>query len=317
MVYSKVYSIDMMIGLRPPIAFKLIIFDLDGVLVSERSSWQKVHETLGCNNELNFKKYMAGEIDFKEFMRSDISLWKNVSIEEIHEILNTITLAEGAVETIRALRAKGIKTAIVSSGISLLADRIGRELGIDFVYSNKLFADSNGQIRYSEDVTVPPLGKLALTTKILEQEKILPSECAVVGDSLSDLPPYGSVGLSIGFNCHDDQSESRADVLLQGPDLRALLPWLISGYPSKISIRLPLDPKTANSLVASLLPDNVRVPQGLGIRVFVDEGNVFVRIVSVKGLQTLLATVDDVLSCSQMAIGLIAVAESYQLAKTI
>ena len=307
----------MMIGLRPQIPFKLVVFDLDGVLVSARSSWQKVHETLGCNNEPNFKKYMAGEIDYKEFMRSDISLWKNVSIERISEILNTITLTGGAVETIQALRVEGVKTAIVSSGISLLADRVGRELGIDFVYSNKLLEDSNGQITCQDDVIVPPLEKLALTMKILEQEKILPSECAVVGDSLSDLPPYGSIGLSIGFNYHDEESSSGADVLLQGPDLKALLPWLISEYPSKISICLPVGSKAADSLVAALSPDNVKVPPGLEVRVFVNGSNAFVRIVSVKGLQTLLATVDDVLSCSQMAIGLINVAESYRLAKTI
>ena len=221
----------MMISLRPQIPFKLVVFDLDGVLVSARSSWQKVHETLGCNNELNYRKYMDGEIDFAEFMRSDISLWKNASIEKVREILNSIPLAEGAVETIQALHAKGVKTAIVSSGISLLADRVGRELGIDFVYSNRLVEDSDGQITCREDMTVPLFGKLAVTMNILEQEKLQPSECVVVGDSLFDLPSYGSFGLSIGFNCHDEMSKTRADVLLEGSDLRMLLPWLISRHP--------------------------------------------------------------------------------------
>lgn len=307
----------MMIGLRPQIPFKLVVFDLDGVLVPAKSSWEKVHETLGCNNELNYKKYMEGEIDFTEFMRSDISLWKNVSIERIRKILNSIPLAEGAVETIQALRTKGVKTAIVSSGISLLADRVGRELGIDFVYSNKLVADSDGRITCREDMTVPLLGKLAVTMRILEQEKIQSSECVVIGDSLFDLPPYGSIGLSIGFNCHDEQSRNRADILLEGPDLRILLPWLISKRPSRISVCLPVGSRVADSLVAALSPDNIKIPQGLGIQVFASDNHVFVRIVSVKGLETLLATVDDVLSCTQMAIGLVGVAASYQLAKTI
>ncbi len=307
----------MMISLRPQIPFKLVVFDLDGVLVSAKSSWQKVHETLGCNNELNYRKYMEGEIDYVEFMRSDISLWKNVSIEKIREILDSIPLAEGAVETIQALRAKGVKTAIVSSGISLLADRVCRELGIDFVYSNRLVEGSDGQITCREDLTVPLLGKLAVTMSILEQENIQPSECVVIGDSLFDLPPYGSFGLSIGFNCHDELSRNRADILLEGPDLRVLLPWLISRHPSKISICLTMGSKIADSLVAALSPDNIKMPQGLGIQVFASDNHVIVRIVTVKGLETLLATVDDVLSCTQMAIGLVDVATSYQLAKTI
>jgi phosphoserine phosphatase len=293
------------------------VFDLDGVLVSAKSSWEKVHETLGCNNELNYEKYMEGEIDYAEFMRSDISLWKNVSIERIREILNSISLAEGAAETIQALRTKGVKTAIVSSGISLLADRVGRELGIDFVYSNKLVEDSDGRITCREDMTVPLLGKLAVTMRILEQEKIQSSECVVVGDSLFDLPPYGSIGLSIGFNCHDEQSRNRADILLEGPDLRVLLPWLTSRRPSRISVSLPVGSRVADSLVAALSPDNIKIPQGLGIQVFASDNHVFVRIVSVRGLETLLATVDDVLSCTQMAIGLVDVVTSYQLAKTI
>ena len=69
---------------------KLIVFDLDGVLVDVMSSWAFVHEHYGVNNDTSLEAYLSGEIDDHEFMRLDIALWldikKKLHISEIREI---------------------------------------------------------------------------------------------------------------------------------------------------------------------------------------------------------------------------------------
>jgi len=297
--------------------FKLVIFDLDGVLVPINSSWQYVHEAFGRDNEESYRRYMRGEIDFQEFMRSDIVLWEGATIETVREILDQVPLTEGARETIQALHERGMRIAIVSSGISLLAERVGRELGIDQVYANKLIADRQGHLTGEGEAVVPLLEKYDVTKRILEEEEVSSQECATVGDNIFDIPRFGDMGLSIIFNPKDEESEKKADVSITGRDLRLILPWLTSGPPSRIVVRLDTGVREAESVVAALSPDNVKVPQGLHARVYSEGGSVYVKVVSVRGMGTLLATVDDILSCSHVAISSIDITKSLRRAKTI
>ena len=299
------------------IPFKLVVFDLDGVLAPINSSWQYVHRAFGRDNEENYRKYLRGEMDYQEFMRSDITLWEGATIQSIQAILDDVPLADGALETVETLHKNGVRTAIISSGISLLADRIGRELGIDHVHANRLVVDDEGCLT-GEGVTEVPLNdKLNIVKRILEEEGFSLQETAIVGDNVFDFPLFGDIGLSIAFNPHDEESEMKADVSIQGRDLRLILPWLISGHPNKIMIRLATGDREAEAIVAALSPDNVKVPQGLYLKVYLEGSSVYVKIVSVRGLGTLLATVDDILSCSQVATSSIDAVKSLRRDKTI
>lgn len=59
-------------------AFKAIAFDLDGTLVTERSSWWTLHRYFGTYEQSmqNMEFYEQGEITYDEFMKRDIGLWK-------------------------------------------------------------------------------------------------------------------------------------------------------------------------------------------------------------------------------------------------
>lgn len=283
------------------IPFKLVIFDLDGVLVPIESSWQFIHDAFGCNNDINFNRYMKGEIDFQEFMRSDIALWNGASINKIFEILNKVTIVDGAQETMQILHAVGIRLAIVSSGISILADRIGHILMINRVYANRLIADNNGRLTGEAETVVPLLEKHIVIKKILEEEKVSSRECAIIGDNVFDIPHFSDIGLSIAFNSKSEESKVKADVSIEGGDLRNIIPWLTSSPPSKIIIRLTTTVKEAKSVMSALLPDNVKIPLGLYVKMYQKNTKIYVKIVSVRGLGTILSTVNDILSCSQLA----------------
>jgi phosphoserine phosphatase len=291
---------------KPPNSpFKIVIFDLDGVLVPIHSSWQHVHRALHVDNEENHRKYLQGQISYNEFMRSDIALWKNLHLHDLETILQDVPLANGARETLRTLHRRRVKTAIISSGISILAKRIGAELGIAHVHANDLATDEEGRLTGEAEATVPPDAKQDIATTILKEESIAPEQAAVVGDNILDIPPTDQVGLTIAYNAQDPKAEEKADVAVRGDDLRLILPWLTSGQPVKAFITLVTGEKEAGSIALALAPDNNKTPQGLQVRGVRQGSEVHLKITTVKGYRTMLATIDDLLSCAQVAVATI------------
>ena len=52
-----------------------VVFDCDGVLASNGSSWQSIHENFGTENKEMFTRFVNREIDDDEFMADDVSKW--------------------------------------------------------------------------------------------------------------------------------------------------------------------------------------------------------------------------------------------------
>lgn len=207
---------------------KLVVFDLDGVLVESESSWQALHDAFSVDNEENFQRYLRGEIDYREFMRSDIRLWGKASREEIVKILDRVRLMKGAKETVEKLSRAGYKTAIISSGISLLADRVKDQLGIGRSYANRILFDDEERLTGEAEALVTLLNKDDVLRRLAASEGLETSECAVVGDSRFDVAMFKEAGFSISFNSKDELVREAADSVIEQKDLRAILPLLVA-----------------------------------------------------------------------------------------
>jgi phosphoserine phosphatase len=206
---------------------EIIVFDMDGVLVDTDSSWQFVHRKLNTDNSNNLKQFLSREIRYLEFMRKDIELWGRVSIGTLESILDEVPLMKGAKSTVAQLKRAGFKTAVVSSGISILAERVQRELEIDSVFANKVLADTSGFLTGKGVEVVNPLNKKAVLRKLAHDERTTPSRCAVIGDTIFDVPMFGEAGLSIAFNTNDKRVRKEANVAVEGKDLKKILPHLV------------------------------------------------------------------------------------------
>lgn len=281
-------------------ALRLVVFDMDGVLVDVDSSWQAVHRAFDVDNEANFRRYLQGAIDYQEFMRSDVALWMNPAIERISAILQELPLMYGARETLAAMKTSGFRTAIISSGISLLADRVRAALGIDYSYANRLHVDGHGRLTGEGEVVVKIDGKGEVLNRLCNRFGFTLDECAVVGDSVFDIPMFEGAGLSIAFNPKDQAVTDAADVV-ETHDLRSIVPWL-SRKLSKAELYLACaTEREAASLVAGVSPDNDPAPTGLRVRTEQVGERVRTRVVTTRGVKTLLATLDDLLACIQAA----------------
>jgi phosphoserine phosphatase len=209
---------------------------MDGVLVDTVSSWDFVHRAFGLNGRYNFERYLRGEFDYPEFLRKDIELWGNVHIDHIRKILDQIPLMKGAKFTINTLRNNGYLTAIISSGLYILAKKLKKKLGIDYIFANELVYDKNGMLTGEGIPNVSLWNKASVLQMLLRCLVISPDHCAVIGDSIFDVPLFDASGFSIAFNSNDQRVINAANVSIQRNNLRDVLPYFITKDNVKKSI---------------------------------------------------------------------------------
>jgi phosphoserine phosphatase len=210
--------------------YKFVAFDLDGVLVNIFSSWVWMHQHYDVNNDHSLYAYQRGEIDYAEFMRRDIALWhekkKVITISEVEEILSRVPIMKGAKEVVQDLKAQGLQTAIISCGIKVLANRIARDFGIDFVVANGLVVDSEGKLTGEGTLSIELADKGKPLRELLEKNGFEKKDCVAIGNSYGDASMFKVSGLGIAFNPEDDITRDFADVIVEGDDLRKVLPYI-------------------------------------------------------------------------------------------
>ncbi len=207
--------------------YSLGIFDMDGVLIEEISSWVIIHDHFGVSNERSVRDYIEGRIDDFEFMRRDIALWKarvpNLHIDRMKEIVSRATFMPGADETFRRLRESGIRTAIVSGGLLCIAEPLARRLGIDIVLANGLETNEEGYLTGEGILNVPLNDKGSVVRNLLDELGVEKERAFAVGNSYIDVSMFREVGLGIAFNPDDDVVRREADAVVEEKDLRRVI----------------------------------------------------------------------------------------------
>ncbi len=208
--------------------YQLAVFDLDGTLTQERSIWEYIHVRLGKwygFAEEYQKQFLTGKISYEEFCERDAGVWKGMKVEEMVEIVKTVPFHPGADELISFLKQRGLKLAMVSSGLSLLSDWVHQIFGFDYSVSNHLL-HQNGVLNGKVKIQVHYDKKAEWVRKILQTFDVKPEETIAIGDSKGDLDMFQMVGFSIAFNSSCSELDRIASVCVQSENLADIIPRL-------------------------------------------------------------------------------------------
>ena len=183
--------------------FKAVAFDLDGTLVTEKSSWWTLHKSFGTYKQSvqNMKYYEQGKITYDKFMELDIGLWKpRPHINTIRDILLKYTLTLNTKSATKLLRRKGYMLFMVTTAPDILANAVATELNISHVASNGFILDKDGYLTQRTVFRVDLMRKEIAFKKLLAKTGVKCEECVAVGDSKYDKSFLDAAGLGVAFN---------------------------------------------------------------------------------------------------------------------
>jgi len=179
---------------------RLIAFDMDGTLTDNPSSWEHIHRRFGlwdAHADAYMKRFLAGEITYAEFSRLDALEWKGKPRRQLDAVLDEIGYAPCAREAVSAARDAGAAVALISSGLSFLASRVARDLGISHVFANELsMCDElmTGEVVINVSIDDPARTKGAILGQLRRVFGADLAETWAVGDNWGDIDMLQEAG---------------------------------------------------------------------------------------------------------------------------
>ena len=208
-----------------PRPYRAVLFDLDGTLTTVSSLWRHLHESLEQwhgDADDHQEQFLRGAIDYNTFCLLDARHWKGRRVGELRRIADAVELRPGVREIRGFLRDHGLKVGLISTGLTLLAERVHRELDLDFTIANRLVT-RGGRFTGEVKINVEHGRKEEAVELFCHQFGIPPEQVIGVGDSEGDVSLFRAVGFSVALNPRDPESEKAASVVCRSANLMDLL----------------------------------------------------------------------------------------------
>lgn len=188
---------------------RLVCFDMDSTLI-EAEVIDELAKAAGVGEQVAAitEQAMRGELDFTQSFKRRVSLLKGLDESVLEGIAENLPITEGAEKLIKALKALGYKTAILSGGFTYFGRHLQRKLGIDYVYANELAVDNGKVTGEVAGQVVDGKRKAELLREIAGQEGLDLQQVIAVGDGANDLPMLNIAGLGIAFRAKPVVKES-------------------------------------------------------------------------------------------------------------
>jgi len=222
---------------------RAVVFDCDGVLSDNGSSWQMIHEHFGTGvndggeHQEKLEMFLDGKISEEDFVAHDIQLWKGVSPEihrdDIMRCYSGVGLIEGARSVVEELQTRGVFVAIVSSGVDLFVGAISNMLKVDDWVANGFEWDEDGWLVKGLPTRVLSHNKGLMVEKLARINGFNASDIISIGDSGSDLSMMIEGSQFVGFNPRRKRAKSAFEdagvPIVEEKDLRLVWPFIFPG----------------------------------------------------------------------------------------
>lgn len=214
--------------------FKLIAFDMDGVIFNIHNFWMELHKV--------FDTYEKGVEYTQTYLHYDYAtlvqkvvkeLWLDKDATPYFQLINSVEYYKGVIETFKELKNQGyLIVTVITCGPSHLLDRLKKDLAaegveIDYSYANELVIENNKvKGEFLHPVAEGRKKKIKLLREICEKEKLSFKDVIGIGDGTSDIEMLVVSGKAIAFMPTSDKIRAIADVIIEKPDLREILKYV-------------------------------------------------------------------------------------------
>ncbi len=197
---------------------RLALIDMEGVLV-DGEYLPRLSKIVNKEEEVEeiTLRGIRGEINWEEGLRKRIELLKGIGYEDALKVANEMPLMKNAKEFCKRLKELGFKIVMVTGGFSILAERIKKELDLDYVISNELvFKD--GKLA---GIKLKVNDKAGAFIKNFERGE----DTIAIVDGANDLGLFKVANVKIAFNAQPIVKKM-ADFVVEGKDLANLVPLI-------------------------------------------------------------------------------------------
>jgi phosphoserine phosphatase len=204
--------------------FRVLVMDMDSTLITIECI-DEIADLHGLKSEVAqiTESAMRGELDFRASLTRRVALLKGLDASALHQVFDhRLRLSPGAQELLRAVKAAGIRTVLVSGGFTYFTDRLQQELPIDYTRANVLDI-VDGKLT---GLVIGDIIDATIKRQTVENECAalhVPTNAAIViGDGANDLDMMSVAGLSVAYRAKP-VVQQKADVALNFSGLDAVL----------------------------------------------------------------------------------------------
>lgn len=202
---------------------KLAVFDFDSTLM-DGETIDFFAEELGIGEEVAriTEEAMSGRLDFFESLQRRVKLLEGLDFSVVEKISQNLPYMPGAVETIAALKKRGMTVVCFSGGFRTATGYAKNILGYDADFSNvlhekdgKLTGLVGGDMMFSHS-------KGDMLQRLQNILGVTQEETLVCGDGANDLSMFAHAGTRIAF-CAREILEKEANIIIKEKNLSLIL----------------------------------------------------------------------------------------------
>ncbi|HZT90155.1 MAG TPA: phosphoserine phosphatase SerB [Stellaceae bacterium] len=180
---------------------RLLVADMEATII-ENEMLDELADFLGLRPRVSeiTRRAMNGEIDFVAALEERVALLAGIRAGVLDEAAARIRPMPGAAALVATMRQNGAKTALVSGGFDIFAERIAAALGFDHVVANHLeIADGRiaGTVRRP---IVTREAKRETLVSLAARYGLSLADTIAAGDGANDLPLLETAGLGVAYH---------------------------------------------------------------------------------------------------------------------
>ncbi len=212
--------------------FKIVVFDMDGTLLKERTIFVFA-EKKGFIDDL---LYIINNNQIKSYEKSIkiAKLLKGMDCRDLLSLFRKISLQDYTEHVIKKLKDFDIKTAIATNSYRFFANDLKNRLGIDYLFANDLVIRDNiitGElIIHNKYLNLKydyckqhSICKSHVLDYLCNKLRINPDEIIAVGDGEIDICMLKKAGIGIAFKAPENVQQN---AYTSTDDLRSVLDYI-------------------------------------------------------------------------------------------